>query len=145
MRPVLLLLIIPLSFIFICGCSETPPAQPAVTPAVAPATPSPGLPITLPTPVVTPSRTASVSDNTIIIVKKTFTPANMTVKINSTVRWVNADDRPHRLEFADKAFSTSTYLLGTSQSASQRFDRAGTYDFSCTIQPEMQGTIIVEA
>jgi plastocyanin len=68
----------------------------------------------------------------------------MTVKINSTVRWVNADDRPHRLEFADKAFSTSSFLLGSSQSASQRFDRAGTYDFSCTIHPEMQGTIIVE-
>jgi len=144
MKPVPLLLIIALPFIFICGCSESPPAQPAVTPAVAPVSPSPGLPITFPTPVVTPSRTGSVSDNTIIIEKNTFKPANMTVKVNSTVRWVNADDRPHRLEFADKAFSTSTYLLGSSQSASQRFDRAGTYDFSCTIHPEMQGTIIVE-
>ncbi|RPI40434.1 MAG: hypothetical protein EHM53_02040 [Methanoregulaceae archaeon] len=144
MKPVPLLLIIALPFIFICGCSESPPAQPAVTPAVAPVSPSPVLPITFPTPVVTPSRIASVSDNTIIIEKNTFKPANMTVKINSTVRWVNADDRPHRLEFVDKAFSTSTYLLGTSQSASQRFDRAGTYDFSCTIHPEMQGTILVE-
>lgn len=144
MRPAPLLLIIALPFIFICGCSQTPPVTPAVTPAVAPVTPSPAMPVPFQTPVVTPSRTASVSDNTIVIQKNTFKPANMTVKINSTVRWVNADDRPHRLEFVDKAFSTSTYLLGTSQSASQRFDRAGTYDFSCTIHPEMQGTIIVE-
>jgi plastocyanin len=69
----------------------------------------------------------------------------MTVNVGSTVRWVNTDDHPHRIEFTDKAFSTSTYLLGASQSASQRFDRAGTYDFSCTIHPEMQGTITVEA
>lgn len=144
MRPVPLLLIIALPFIFICGCSESPPVQPAVTPAVAPATPSPGITITFLTPVVTPSWTASVSDNTIIIQKNAFKPANMTVKVNSTVRWVNADDRPHRIEFVDKAFSTSAYLLGASQSASQRFLQPGTYDFSCTIHPEMQGTIIVE-
>jgi plastocyanin len=69
----------------------------------------------------------------------------MTVKAGSTVRWVNADDHPHRIAFADKAFTTSTFLLGASQSASQRFDRAGTFDYSCMIHPSMQGTITVEA
>ena len=69
----------------------------------------------------------------------------MTVKVGSTVRWVNADDHPHRIEFEDKSFTTSTFLLGASQSASQRFDRAGTYNYSCMIHPEMQGTITVEA
>jgi plastocyanin len=97
-----------------------------------------------PTPVITPSRTASVSDNTIIIVKNTFNPANMTVNVGSTVRWVNADDHPHRIEFMDKTFSESTYLLGSSQSASQRFDRAGTYAYACMIHPAMQGIITVE-
>ena len=144
MRPIPLLLIIALPFIFICGCSESPPHNPRLPRLSLRQPPHRVYTITFPTPVVTPSRTASVSDNTIIIQKNTFKPANMTVKVGSTVRWVNADDRPHRLEFVDKAFSTSTYLLGASQSASQRFDRAGTYDFSCTIHPEMQGTIIVE-
>ena len=136
MRSIPVLLLIALLFILTCGCSESPPAQPAVTPTAAPATPSQVVTTTLPTTVVTPTRTASVSDNTIIIEKNTFRPANMTVKVGSTVRWVNADDHPHRIEFADKAFSTSTFLLGASQSASQRFDRAGTYDYSCTIHPE---------
>jgi len=77
--------------------------------------------------------------------KNTFKPANMTVKVGSTVRWVNADNHPHRLEFADKSFTASTFLLGASQSASQRFDRAGSYEFSCMIYPQMQGTIVVEA
>jgi plastocyanin len=145
MRSVLVLLIITLLLILTCGCSGSTPAQPTVAPTSAPVTPPPVITTTHPTPVVTPSRTASVSDNTITIVKNTFKPANMTVNVGSTVRWVNTDDFPHRIEFADKAFSTSTYLLGASQSASQRFDHAGTYDYSCMIHPSMQGTITVEA
>jgi plastocyanin len=69
----------------------------------------------------------------------------MTVGVGSTVRWVNTDDHPHRIEFADKSFSTSTYLLGAGQSASQRFLRVGTYNYSCMIHPQMQGTITVVA
>jgi plastocyanin len=145
MRSVPVLLTIAFLLLLTCGCSESPPAQPAVTVTSTTATPSPIAATTLLTTVIIPSRTASVSDNTITIVKNTFNPANMTVKVGSTVRWVNADDHPHRIEFTDKAFSTSAYLLGSSQSASQRFLRAGTYDYSCTIHPYMQGTITVEA
>jgi plastocyanin len=145
MRPIPVLLLIAFLLLLTCGCSESPPAQPVVTPTAAPVIPPQVVTTTLPTPVFTPTRTASVSDNIITIVKNTFQPATMTVKVGSTVRWVNADDHPHRIEFADKAFSTSAFLLGASQSFSQRFDRAGTYDYDCTIHPSMQGTITVEA
>jgi plastocyanin len=145
MRSIAVLPLITVLFLLACGCSESPPAQPAVTPTVTvPSTLPPVLTTILPSAVVTPSRTASVSDNTITIVKNTFKPADMTVKIGSTVRWVNADDHPHRIEFEDKSFSDSTYLLGSSQSASQRFDHAGSYNYSCMIHPYMQGTITVE-
>jgi plastocyanin len=69
----------------------------------------------------------------------------MTVKVGSTVRWVNADDHPHRLAFNKAGFLEVPYLLGASQSASQRFDSPGSYDFFCTIHPQMQGTIVAEA
>lgn len=144
MRSVPLLLLIVLPLILVCGCSESPPAQPAVSPATPAATP-PIIMSTQPpaTVTVTPSRTPSVSDNTIIIFKNTFSPANMTVRNGSTVRWVNNDDHPHNIEFKNKAFSTSTYLLGAGQSFSQRFDRTGNYDYDCLIHPAMQGTITV--
>jgi plastocyanin len=144
MRSVPVLLTVAILLILTCGCFEAPPVQPTASPTSVPATPSPVI-TTIQTPAITPSRTASVSDNTITIVKNTLKPANMTVKVGSTVRWVNADDHPHRIEFADKAFTTSTFLLGASQSFSQRFDRAGTFDYSCMIHPFMQGTITVEA
>ena len=69
----------------------------------------------------------------------------MTVKVGSTVRWYSKDEYPHNIEFTDKAFSTSTYLLVPSKPTfSQRFNQAGTYNYSCTIHPDMQGTITVE-
>ncbi|MDD1683164.1 MAG: cupredoxin domain-containing protein [Methanoregula sp.] len=146
MRPIPVLLLIALLPLLTCGCSESPPAQPVVTPTVAPPIPSQPVTTTLPSPVFTPTRTASVSDNTITMVKNSFQPANMTVKVGSTVRWVNADDHPHRIEFEDKSFSASTYLLGASQSASSLpFRHPGLYNYSCMIHPEMQGTITVEA
>jgi plastocyanin len=144
MKSIPVLLLITLLLILTSGCSESPPAQPAVTLTIAPTNPSTVITTILPATIVTPERTASVSDNTIAIVKNTFIPANMTVKAGSTVRWVNEDDHPHRIGFEDKAFSTSTYLLGATQSASQRFDHAGTYNYSCLIHPYMQGTITVE-
>jgi plastocyanin len=143
MRSIPVLLTLALLLLLTCGCTESPPAQPTITVTAATATPTPVITPLLPTIVITPERTPSVSDNTITIVKNTFKPANMTVKVGSTVRWVNADDHPHRIEFADKSFTTSAFLLGSSQSASQRFDHAGTYDYSCMIHPFMQGTITV--
>jgi plastocyanin len=144
MKPILVPLIITLLLILSCGCSESPPARPTVTPTSATATSSPAVTTLLPTTVATPSHTASVSDNTITIVKNTFSPANMTVKVGSTVRWVNADDHPHRIAFTKAGFLETPYLLGASQSASQRFDSAGIYDYFCTIHPYMQGTITAE-
>jgi plastocyanin len=144
MRSIPVLLLIAILLILTCGCFESSPAQPTVTPTLAPATPSQVVTTTLPSTVFTPPRTASVSDNTITIVKNTFKPANMTVNVGSTVRWVNEDDHPHRIAFTNEGFLVTPYLLGASQSASQRFDSVGTYDYFCTIHPYKQGTITVE-
>lgn len=83
-----------------------------------------------------------VSDNTIRIKKLAFDPANITVKAGSTVRWVNQDSVPHRIQFTDPDFSP--VLLASTQSGSQRFDEAGVYDYICSIHPDMHGTVTVE-
>jgi amicyanin len=145
MKKLFMLILLTACFVMISGCTQSSP-EPVDTPAPThPAT----SPVTtaqtyIPTTAaITPSPPVSVSDNTITIIKNAFTPANLTVKAGSTVRWVNGDDHPHRIEFVSKTFSTSTYLLGTSQSFSQRFDHPGTYDYDCMIHPFMKGTITV--
>jgi len=126
-----------------CGCSqEAPPVQPS-TPVPTQTVKQTMVPQPSLTAATTIPTTLSVSETTITITGNAFNPANLTVKAGSQVRWVNGDDHPHNIEFANKAFSNSHYLLGASQSFSQQFDRPGTYDYDCLIHPYMHGTITV--
>jgi amicyanin len=124
------------------GCSQPAPApQPPSTPVPAPVTTRATSPTYLPTtPVPVPTNAPSVSDNTITINKMAFNPPQMTVKAGANVRWVNEDSVIHRLKFLDDIQSP---FLAAGQSYTRAFDRPGTYDYSCTIHPSMQGTIIV--
>jgi amicyanin len=138
MKNALILLAITIILVGVCGCTQTaPPVQPMTT---SPTSPQTTQLLTVATiPVL--QTTTSVSDNTIRIKNLAFDPTGITVKMGSTVRWVNQDSVPHRIVFADGADST---VLAPSQSWSRKFDQAGTYDYACTIHPTMQGTVIVE-
>jgi len=138
MKNGLILLAITIIFVCVCGCTQTAaPVQPVATVTSPPQTTE------MPTVTATPTlqKTPSVSENTIRIKNFAFDPANITMKVGSTVRWVNQDSVPHRILFADGADST---ILAPSQSWSRKIDKAGTFDYSCTIHPTMQGTVIVE-
>ncbi len=138
MKSGLILLIISVILVGVCGCTQTaPPVQPPANVT----TPLQTTQLLTMTTIQVPQTTSSVSANTILIKNFVFEPARMTVKVGSTVRWVNQDSVPHRIVFTDGADST---ILAPMQSWSRKFDRAGTYDYSCTIHPTMQGTVIVE-
>lgn len=134
-----ILLAITIILIAVCGCTQTP----ASTQPAANVTTPPQLTTESQTVVSTPTlqKTSTVSDNTVRIKNLAFDPADITVKAGSTVRWVNQDSVPHRVVFVDGADST---VLAATQSWSRKFDEAGTYDYTCTIHPSMQGTVIVD-
>jgi plastocyanin len=138
MKNGLILLAITIILVVVCGCTQT------ATPVQLPATVTTLLQTTQQLTVTTipvPQTTTSVSDNTIRIKNFAFDPASITVKVGSTVRWVNQDSVPHRILFTDGADSN---VLAGMQSWSRKFDQAGTYDYACTIHLTMQGTVIVE-
>jgi amicyanin len=138
MKNSFILLAITIILIGVCGCTQTaPPVQPPAT-VTTPLQTTQQLTVTT---IPVPQTTASVSDNTIRIKNFAFDPASITVKVGSTVRWLNQDSVPHRILFADGADSN---VLAGMQSWSRKFDQAGTYDYACTIHPTMQGTVIVE-
>lgn len=140
------LLIVTTLFLMVAGCTQEAPSEQPSTAVPTQTVRETAVPHTSPpaTAITTRVPTLSVSDNTITILKNAYKPSsNLTVKVHSTVRWVNGDDHPHNIEFANKQFSSSHYLLAASQSFSQRFDSPGTYDYDCLIHPAMRGTITV--
>ncbi len=86
---------------------------------------------------------AETSDSGKIIVKNfMFNPTPLTVKTGSIVTWTNMDDEPHTV-----VSDTGTFKSGgmdTNETFSYKFDKPGTYHFTCSIHPRMAGTIVVQ-
>jgi plastocyanin len=79
--------------------------------------------------------------NNVTIDNFTFTPAELTVKVGTTVTWTNHDDIPHVVVSAGKFRSKA---LDTDNSFSFTFTAAGDYKYFCSLHPHMTGTIKVE-
>jgi plastocyanin len=72
----------------------------------------------------------------------TFAPTPLTVKAGSTVTWTNKDDEPHTVVSDTGLFRSGG--MDTNESFSYKFDKPGTYRFTCSIHPRMVGTIVVQ-
>ena len=75
------------------------------------------------------------------IVNFEFTPPEITIGLGQSVTWTNDDGAPHGIEYHDGAKGTDLLLPGAS--FSRRFDRPGTYDYSCSVHPYMTGRVVV--
>ncbi len=71
----------------------------------------------------------------------TFEPAQLTVKVGTTVTWKNHDDIPHTIVSAGKFKSKA---MDTDDSFSFTFTAAGDYKYFCSLHPHMTGMIKVE-
>ena len=83
----------------------------------------------------------AVETTNVMIDNFTFEPAQLTVKVGTTVTWKNRDDIPHTVVSAGK-FRSKT--LDTDDSYSFTFTVAGDYKYFCSLHPHMTGTIKVE-
>jgi plastocyanin len=84
---------------------------------------------------------AYAEPTTVTIDNFTFTPAELTVKVGTTVTWKNHDDIPHTVTSAGKFRSKA---LDTDDSFSFTFTTAGDYEYFCSLHPHMTGLIKVE-
>ena len=144
MKKWFVLLVLAALLVLTCGCTdEASPEQASTTVPTATVKPTTVMHTTIATPTAVPVTTLTVSETTISIKNNAFNPSKLTIKAGSQVRWVNDDDHVHNIEFIDKTFSSSTFLLGSTQSFSQQFDRQGEYAYMCRVYPSMKGTITV--
>ena len=78
--------------------------------------------------------------HTITIENNTFNPSQITIKTNDQVQWSNEDTVEHQI----KGEGWGDIPIKSGEKYTQAFIKPGTYPYSCTIHPEMTGTIIVE-
>jgi plastocyanin len=79
--------------------------------------------------------------NTVTMANFMFAPTSLRVNAGTTVRWLNMDEEPHTVVSATGLFRSNA--LDTKDTFSFRFDKPGTYQFVCTIHPQMVGKIEV--
>jgi plastocyanin len=89
------------------------------------------------------SSPAALPEPTQVVLKDfMFQPSTLTVKVGATVTWVNQDDEPHTIKSDTGLFKSGA--LDTHESFSFKFDKPGTYPFTCSIHPRMTGMIVVQ-
>ena len=71
-----------------------------------------------------------------------YSPVPLTVKVGTTVTWINHDDIPHTVDSTQGKFKSAA--LDTDDKFEFRFTEAGEYPFYCRIHPKMTGKIIVQ-
>lgn len=89
-----------------------------------------------------PSTAASPEPAQIVIKDYMFGPNSLTIKAGTTVTWANKDDEPHTVVSDTGLFRSGA--VDTDDTFTFKFDKPGTYHFTCSIHPRMVGTIVVE-
>lgn len=87
------------------------------------------------------SRHASAAGAMIAIDNFTFSPTPITVTQGTTVNWTNRDDIPHAIYCP--GLSLKSQPLETNDVFRHRFEPARTFDYICSIHPNMRGRIVV--
>ena len=92
--------------------------------------------------VLLPITTVRADDNMEIHIDNfVFQPAELKIKVGTTVTWTNRDDIPHTVVSAGK-FRSKT--LDTDDKFTFTFTNAGDYKYFCSLHPHMTGMITVE-
>lgn len=70
-----------------------------------------------------------------------FTPGNLQVPVGATVTWTNYDDVPHTATAKDGSWDTG--ILNKGDTKTITFDKAGEYEYYCTVHPNMVARLTV--
>lgn len=127
--------------VFAQGSSTVTAKRVKVEPMSALATPAPG--IGTPAPAASPANASAHGATVAIDIKSfAFKQGSIEIAAGTTVKWTNHDIAPHTATGTRGEFDSGR--LDQGQSFSYRFDKPGTYSYTCTFHPYMKGTIVVK-
>jgi plastocyanin len=75
------------------------------------------------------------------IVGRAYQPSQLTVGIGQTVTWQDESLSQHTVTSVDGLFDSGAMSAGNS--FAMTFTKAGTFNYTCTIHPEMKGSVLV--
>jgi plastocyanin len=73
-----------------------------------------------------------------------YYPANLQVKVGTTVTWTNQDTAPHTVTFRDNTL-TSSGMLQKGDVYRYTFTQVGTFTYYCQVHPSMTAQVVVAA
>ena len=83
---------------------------------------------------------SAAAGTAVTIANFAFSPADVTVKVGDSVTWTNNDSAAHTVAFA--AFDSGQIAPGATYT--HKFDTAGTFDYKCSIHPNMTAKVTVQ-
>ncbi len=78
----------------------------------------------------------------VVIEGLAFNPPEISVPVGSTVTWSNQNSVIHTVTALDGTFDSGDLPAGGT--FSYTFEERGTFEYYCTIHPNMEGTVVVE-
>jgi plastocyanin len=72
-----------------------------------------------------------------------FAPESVSVSVGDAVTWVNNDTVGHDVT-GDDFKSGDAGAMQNGDTFVQTFDKAGTFDYVCTVHPGMEGSVTVK-
>jgi len=95
-----------------------------------------------PEPTPTPAAPEAVRGTAVTMDGVSFTPERLIVKVGETVTWTNKDPFPHSVTSSAGGFESGE--IAPDAQWQFRATTAGTFPYTCTLHPGMDGTLIVE-
>jgi plastocyanin len=96
------------------------------------------------TPVSTEAGADAATESLAVEIKDfAYNPPEIAVPIGGSVTWTNQDNAPHTATGLDRE-ALQSGAIAFSESFTQAFDTAGTYEYFCEFHPNMKGSIVVE-
>ncbi len=85
----------------------------------------------------------SVTTSTVDMENTSYQPDSIEVEVGTEVTWVNQDGIDHTVTGENGQFDSRTIEPG--EEFTFTFDEPGTYEYSCTFHPSMEGEVLVNS
>jgi len=95
--------------------------------------------------VVLPGDPAEATAHVVTIKQYAYGSGSLRIKQGDTVKWTNQDGVQHDVVVTDGPGHFRSPLLSKGQSWSHTFKTAGNYSYTCSLHPDMRGSVSVKA